>query len=105
MSKSEESQHRFIQAVDHYCKGLTVSPGASSKCDDCTFGMDPENFDEEGADDGNFSRSDCDSCGSVLAGQRYPSHGITQSGDIIHLDICPDCIVYHANGDLPEDWE
>ena len=55
----------------------------------------------------SFSSQPCGSCGTYLAGDRHPAHGFLEGapvvgGEIIHLDICTDCVMFHANGDLPE---
>ena len=26
-------------------------------------------------------------------------------GEVVHLDICENCLMFHANGDEPEEWE
>jgi hypothetical protein len=56
-------------------------------------------------DEGGFSWSSCDSCGSSLGGDRYVAHGVDANKDIIHMDICVDCLMFFANGDVPEEWE
>lgn len=43
-----------------------------------------------------FSKSPCDTCGSPLAGARYPAHTLTLDGDLHHLLICVDCLVQYA---------
>jgi hypothetical protein len=77
--------------------------------------MDPQQFYaayENGqiADEGHFSWHSCDSCGSALGGDRHTAHafqtGQNPADDTIHhIAICADCLFYHANGDIPEDWE
>jgi len=44
-------------------------------------------------DEGSFSWSPCEGCGSTLGGTRYAAHGVDSNGDIIHLDICEDCLL------------
>lgn len=67
--------------------------------------------DQEYLDEGSFSWSQCDSCGSTLGGNRYAAHGFVPdesdlpTGEVVHLDICEDCLCFHANGDIPENWE
>lgn len=51
-----------------------------------------------------FSTSQCDSCGTHLAG--YRNHGVgilSGSREIIELDLCADYTHYHANGEFPEE--
>lgn len=53
-----------------------------------------------------FSREGCDSCGSDLAGERHQMTGLRSVGpdaDVFEGVMCTDCVLYHANGDLPED--
>lgn len=89
---------RFITAVEHNMKGLTVNPGClGAKCE---YAEGDENHQCEGG----FSWSECDSCGTVLGGDRYPAYGIPETGDPIELSICSDCLMFHANGEEPEDW-
>lgn len=52
--------------------------------------------------EGSFSPSSCELCGSRLGGDRYPAHGVNDDGEIIHYDICSDCLFYLANGELPD---
>jgi hypothetical protein len=57
----------------------------------------------------HFSWSHCDTCGSALGGDRHDGHGILESGEskgeMVHLSMCVDCLLYFANGDLPDQWE
>ena len=98
---------KFTSSVSHFCDGLTVAPGIARpdicpECPDIDFDDDNErHFYEEGG----FSSSQCDSCGSTLAGDRFTAHGIAADKEIYHLDICVDCLMFHANGDEPEQWE
>ena len=107
----------FIKAVEHYCKGLHVSPGAAACCAECRsiYDLDDDLSNDEAqeilydAAEPCFSWSQCDSCGSTLGGDRHEAHGIPhdfKAGDdtIIHLSICSDCMLFHANGDEPESW-
>lgn len=56
-------------------------------------------------DEGWFSWSPCESCGSHLGGHRYPvswfamhDHGETGTGT-----VCATCAMYIANGEVPDD--
>ncbi len=57
--------------------------------------------------DDEFSVNDCDSCRSSLAGARHPAHGYVTLSDgrreFVHMSVCVDCAMYHANGELPFD--
>jgi hypothetical protein len=102
----------FIESVEHYCKGLRVFPGASAVCSECIsmYGIEDGDIDtmQEALyeiDESSFSWSQCDSCGSHLGGNRYSAHGLDSELEVYHLDICEDCLFFHANGDVPETWE
>lgn len=43
-------------------------------------------------DEGGFSWSPCEGCGSTLGGNRYAAHGRTPDGTLIHFDVCGDCL-------------
>ena len=87
-------------------------------CDDCAdTGVELlENISDELLqlfDEASFSWAECDSCGSRLGGNRHNAHAIHHEAfgpdakrpdDIHHIDICTDCVMFHANGDLPEQW-
>jgi hypothetical protein len=69
-----------------------LSTGGNDSCDTC--GVDSEGGGYFIAGDLPFSWSDCDSCGSTVAGQRYPAHGHIfwmDSAQLCHFDICEDC--------------
>lgn len=80
---------KFLEAIEHNWPGpWTVVP-------DC------------GEDDGGFSWTACDSCGSNLGGDRQPATAINHETKetVEELGVCVDCCLFHANGDLPEDSE
>ena len=86
----------FQKAVESGLEGLdAVSPGAMPDRVCC---------EDNEHDEPYFSWSPCDCCSSRLGGDRYAAHGIDEDGDIVHLDVCVDCLMYLANGDEPEDW-
>lgn len=73
---------------------------------------EPSEHDVSNADEGGFSWSECDFCGSTLGGDRYPAHGILAptpeeaqkpGTKIEHFRVCGDCLQYVANGELPEE--
>ncbi len=91
---------RFTEAVERALNGLEhVSVGyvPYDKCGEC-----PEEQDESIGDEGYFSWSACDCCGSGLGGTRYAAHGIDANGDIVHLNVCQDCVWYITYGEEPE---
>lgn len=102
------SVQEFKAAVAHYLKGLdAVSPGPCPGCEDCGL-VDVDTMDDpryEEAGEGGFSWQQCDSCGSTLGGDRSPAHCYNpDTKTILHLDVCVDCVMYLANGDVPEEW-
>ena len=88
----------FIESVEHYCAGLTVAVGC----------LGPECEYADGDDDHqcetHFSWSQCDSCGSGLGGDRFTAYGLSND-EPIKLSICVDCAMYHANGELPANYD
>lgn len=102
----------FTDAIKHYTSGLSfLSPGLCRSCPECQsiYGMaeDSHRWDVV-SDEGWFSWSRCDCCGTSLGGNRYAAHargGTNGDGKLIHLDICGDCLQYLANGTEPENWE
>lgn len=95
----------FIERVEHYLDGLWVSTGPAPGCEAC--GLEGcESMEDEAyqlASEPSFSWSLCDSCGSGLGGDRHYAHGITHENEALHLSICTDCLLFHANGDLPDE--
>ena len=101
----------YTETVDRNLEGIEgLSAGACPGCDECP---DCDNPDDPGddwydlADEGGFSWSSCDSCGSNLGGDRHSAHGFYKDAggqrQPIHLDICCDCLMFLANGDEPTD--
>ena len=100
-----EQGREFLAAVEYNLKGIEgFSVGACKGCDGCELGDDPTDDEYEAANEGSsFSRASCDSCGSSLGGSRDPAHFIHE-GEIVHCGVCVDCLLFHANGDVPEVW-
>ena len=112
---------KFTDAIERELEGLVrCNPGPASCCPECVdqFGfccaasMREAEEDSRVVDEGGFSSSSCDSCGSSLGGDRYVAHAFEDDGDgnpvtdsVVHLSICTDCLLFHANGDEPESWE
>jgi hypothetical protein len=81
----------FTKAVDRELSGMTnESSGICPGCDDC-----PD------TEEGFFSWSACEVCGSTLGGNRYPVHARDSDGNIVHFDACEDCYTYIATGEDP----
>jgi len=74
------------------------------------FLQEPTEHQRECTEEGGFSWSECDFCGSPLGGSRYPAHAIlaptpeeARDREISHFRVCADCLQYVANGELPEE--
>lgn len=95
----------YTDAVELYTAGLQdVSPGAAACCPECN----PDNLTQDElyeCDEPWFSWSACETCGSSLGGDREAGHAFTKDdGELVHLSMCTDCVMYSANGDEPETW-
>jgi hypothetical protein len=97
----------FLEAFETITAGLYTSPGSAHNCGECCCDDTDESI--QLADEGSFSWSPCDTCGNRLGGNRYHAHGwptdeIPSEGNLYHFDVCEDCLMFMANGDLPEIW-
>ena len=98
------AQESYKMALAIYCEGLeTVAVGC--KGEHCEYAEeDPDHRCEA-----SFSWAQCDSCGSTLGGDRETAYGLYRDDDDklidIEMSICVDCIMFWANGDLPEVWQ
>jgi len=55
----------------------------------------------------NGLHSPCESCGSTFGGDREKAVALPhdlKTGEQYEIEICVDCLMFHANGDLPENW-
>lgn len=114
--KAGAKEHAYLAAVEATTEGLTaISTGLSADCAECYWNFNPGGLGpkswvagvESGhvCADGSFSRWSCDVCGTTVAGTKEPGHAIHEFGFLTHLDaICRDCVLFLANGDLPENW-
>lgn len=97
-----ELQQTFIESFTTNTEGIThISTGSAlRKCSECS---DHNDYDESGAayTEPYFSWSACDTCGSALGGNREDAHG-TYDGELVHLAVCADCVVFINSGELPE---
>jgi hypothetical protein len=95
MTRTEYAEYKV--AVDRGLEGLShVSSGACSGCEKCRddYGYDDEAETFESEPEPYFSKASCDACGSKLAGNRHPLHGVGSDNKILHLDVCMDCVYY-----------
>ena len=100
----------YEKRVEKGLEGLTaVSIGPCPHCRECASsrGMKLKQFDaayEAGRipAEAGFSWRPCGICGSSLGGDREEWHAILD-GNVVHFDdACVDCVMYLANGDLPD---
>lgn len=64
--------------------------------------IEPTEHDRELADEPHFSWHACECCGSTLGGDRHPAHGLDANGDLIHFEVCTDCLYYLNYGQLDD---
>ncbi len=105
------SFNTFIDRYEQTTKGLkAISCGLCPNCETCASAYDLtvdelnqgiENCTLE--DEGGFSHftGGCDTCNSHLGGTTFAAHAISE-GEIVHMESCRDCVMYMANGDLPD---
>ena len=106
---------RFTEAVKAGLNGLEyVSTGPCPGCEKCGLkdltdaDEDPDRYELAG--EPSFSWRECDTCRSRFGGDRHPAHGVIPEdsdflpGELVHLNICTDCLMFIANGDEPEEW-
>ncbi len=104
-------QTAYCDAVERWTEGMeAVSSGDCPGCEECAeaHDMTPEEHAEAwGSMDGveaSFSHSSCGVCGCHLGGDRHVWHWLDKNNEIRHEDdMCTDCVMYFANGDVPED--
>ena len=101
MTKQEYA--RYESAVECGLRGLEfVSTGACPGCGECGLSDDCTDHDREIAGEPHFSWSACECCGSGLGGDRYQAHGRDSNGDLVHFEVCVDCLYYITYGRLDD---
>ncbi len=113
--REQDTGKAYIDAFNRRTSDLQfLSCGICSKCSDCQSTFDAgeltlERLIQDGlTDEGGYSRSGCDCCGSSLYQMLYAGHAYVDLGGkqvLTHLDLCVDCMLYIANGQLPERWQ
>lgn len=108
MTKQEYAQYE--RDVSCGLNGLDfVSTGVSPACQECA---DSRGFDtledleracEAGdvVEEGSFSWARCDCC-RAEAGDRYDAHARDDNDELVHLDVCADCLQYINYGRLDD---
>lgn len=117
MSEHSPQQTAFIEAFTRGTEGMIgVSAGSCPGCARCMELDGIEDPDEHRAEwesgdlaeHHSFSWRPCGICGTRLGGSRNVWHRVDDphgAREIIHEDdMCDDCLFFHANGDLPEQW-
>jgi hypothetical protein len=109
--RQRDNARAYVAAFELHTKGMKhLSSGICSTCCYCqsTYGMDAGELeraiDNGLSDEGGFSRAGCDCCGSLTGQNLYDGHcWIELDGKerLEHVDMCEDCLIYIANGDLP----
>jgi len=102
----------YLENIRRSLKGCekSFSVGDCPTCSQCF----PDGYQEGDQVEPSFSKNPCDSCRSHFGGDRFPAHWLYTSElsetygheekELIHCEVCVDCLAYHANGDLPETW-
>ena len=90
---------------------IGISPGVCMGCEKCEQSYGVEIEVGRTGEEPFFSSRPCQSCGTHFAGDRLPAHGLHRDGDPedpqewVHLEMCSDCVQWHANGEEPlYDW-
>ena len=108
-----ETMSAYACAVEEHTAGIFhLNAGAAAICPEClkAHGIEDtgaiEAMQEQIIDEGSFSSSPCDCCGSRLGGERHAAHGWDNQeiarANLIHLNICTDCVLYTEYGDDPQ---
>ncbi len=96
----QEKVHKETSGYNHFCTG-----GASS-CIICNpEGLDGDTYNAHNENEGSFSSCPCELCNSHLGGDRHAAHGIegpAHNFNVIHYDICVDCLYYIEYGQLDD---
>lgn len=105
MTKNQYAKYQG--RVERGLKGLEhVSTGPCPGCNDCGLSESPTEAEYDAAQDGGFSWSGCDVCGSGLGGTRHPAHGFRKMPEgpdrMIHLNVCSDCLHFIEYGQLDD---
>lgn len=92
----------WLDSITRNIAGLRFfSVGDCQACSECNPGrLDDAEYDRN-RPEAHFSHFRCESCGVWLAGDCHAAHAYIGE-DLTHLEVCGDCLLFHANGDLPD---
>jgi hypothetical protein len=88
-AKEDTGPEAFLRAYERRTKGFEIHTQTDSESE------------------GYFSWRPCETCGSKFGGQRYDMV-LTNAGprqERVDVASCLDCLVFAANGELPDTWE
>ena len=108
--RTDDCDREYKERFKRHTEGLeAISCGLCASCSDCqsTFNaseLELERLIDRGlCDEGGISRSGCDTCGDCQQQLLYAGHALMQLDGkqvLTHLEICQDCLMYIANGQL-----
>lgn len=101
---TKEEYQEYEKAVEYTTSDYRFwSSGYCPGCPECerNYGAieEGENYPEV---EGNFSWRPCEICGSHLCDDGYPAHCVDNDGEILHWEICTDCVYYLEYGRLDD---
>lgn len=116
LCRTKDTGRSYLVEFDRRTKGLKyLSSGICAACCDCqsNYGYDSPGELERAivdglCDEGGISRAGCDCCGNSLQQKLYDGHAFIELNGkevLTHLDLCEDCVMFIANGDMPQNWE
>lgn len=101
MNKAE--YEAYCAAVERGLEGLRYSGSSPAVecCEECReeYGEDQERAYEY---EPWFSWRSCEACSRDLGGNRHPAHAFDAEDEVIHLEICGDCVYYLEYGQLDD---
>lgn len=111
MSSYPAEIDQWVSDVTATCREFDnhqIATDVCSKCEECQsqFGLSEAELakgieDEEINDEGGFTWCACDCCHLLIGGMKYSAHAF-QNGELVHLEICEDCMCYLASGYEPK---
>jgi len=98
--ETTEDYRRFEKSFADGTDGLRFfSVGSTCQCPDCNPDDEPE---ESFSFEPFFSFRPCDVCSRSLGGTKDAAHYVDDDGEVCHMEICRDCLLYGAYGQLDD---